>query len=211
MGRARQNGLRHVYWVGGASGAGKSTIARRLAAKYGLGLYSTDEAMADHASRCSPEDCPFLTAFKSMNMDERWVNRSPQTMLETFHWFQGEGFGLIIEDLLKLSPDQAVIVEGFRLLPELVKPLLHRPNQGIWLIPTPEFRLAAFKSRGTLWSIAEKTNNPERALSNLLERDRLFTVRLQDMAETAGVPVINVDNRTAESVLEDRVAMQFVL
>ena len=23
--------LRHVYWVGGASGAGKSTIARRLA------------------------------------------------------------------------------------------------------------------------------------------------------------------------------------
>jgi len=211
MGRARQNGLRHVYWVGGASGAGKSTIARRLAAKYGLGLYSTDEAMADHASRCPPEDCPFLTAFKSMSMDERWVNRSPQTMLETFHWFRGEGFSLIVEDLLKLPPDQAVIVEGFRLLPELVKPLLHRPNQGIWLIPTPEFRLAAFKSRGTLWSIAEKTNNPERALSNLLERDRLFTIRLQDMAETAGVPVINVDNRTAESVLEDRVAMQFVL
>ena len=211
MGLVRQNSLRHVYWVGGASGAGKSTIARRLAAKYGLGLYSTDEAMADHSSRCSPEDCPFLTAFKSMNMDERWVNRSPQTMLETFHWFRGEGFGLIIEDLLKLPPDQAVIVEGFRLLPELVKPLLHRPNQGIWLIPTPEFRLAAFRSRGTLWSIAEKTNNPERALSNLLERDRLFTVRLQDMAETAGVPVINVDNRTAESVLEDRVAMQFVL
>jgi adenylylsulfate kinase-like enzyme len=27
--------LRHVYWIGGASGSGKSTIARRLAALHG--------------------------------------------------------------------------------------------------------------------------------------------------------------------------------
>jgi hypothetical protein len=30
--------LRHVYWIGGASGSGKSTIARRLADKHGLRL-----------------------------------------------------------------------------------------------------------------------------------------------------------------------------
>jgi hypothetical protein len=52
-------------------------------------------------------------------MDERWVDRSPQTMFETFHWFRGEGFGLIVEDLLRLPPDQGVIAEGFRLLPQL--------------------------------------------------------------------------------------------
>jgi hypothetical protein len=145
--------LRHVYWIGGASGSGKSTIARRLADKHGLRLYSTDEAMADHASRWTPEDCPLLAAFNNMSMDERWVNRSPQTMLETFHWFRGEGFGWIIEDLLALPPDQGVIAEGFRLLPHLVKPLLHDPSHGVWFIPTPEFRLAAFESRGTMWSI----------------------------------------------------------
>ena len=33
--------LRHVYWIGGGSGAGKSTIARRLAARHGLQLYVT--------------------------------------------------------------------------------------------------------------------------------------------------------------------------
>ena len=37
-----------------------------------------------------------------MDMDERWVNRSPETMLETFHWFHGEGFDLIVDDLLRL-------------------------------------------------------------------------------------------------------------
>jgi hypothetical protein len=146
-----------------------------------------------------------------MTMDERWVNRSPQTMLDTFQWFRGEGFGLIVEDLQKLPPDQAIVVEGFNLLPELVKPLLSHANQGLWLIPTPEFRLAAFKSRGTLWSIAEKTSNPERALSNLLERDRLFTIRLQEVIEKVGVPSINVDNLMAEGDLEDRVATLFGL
>ncbi|GAA3221454.1 hypothetical protein [Actinocorallia longicatena] len=60
--------LKHVSWIGGGSGAGKSTIARRLAAEHGLHVYSTD-----------------------------WVNRTPETMFETFHWFHGEGFALIVE------------------------------------------------------------------------------------------------------------------
>ena len=136
--------LRHVYWLGGGSGAGKSTVARRLATTYGLQLYSTDDAMADHGRRCEPEACPFLTAFKEMDMDERWLNRSPELMLETFHWYRGEAFGLIVEDLLALPADQGVLVEGFRLLPRLVKPLLKSNGQAAWLIPTPEFRLAAF-------------------------------------------------------------------
>jgi hypothetical protein len=185
--------LLRVYWIGGASGSGKSTIARRLANKHGLRLYSTDEAMGDHARRGRP-DRPNLIEFVKMSMDQRWVDRSPQTMLDTFHWFRGEGFGLIIEDLLALPPDQGVIAEGFRLLPHLVKPLLHDPSHGVWLIPTPEFRLAAFERRGTMWTIPNKTSDPKRALGNLLERDRLFTERLQDMLETTGLPAVRVDN-----------------
>jgi hypothetical protein len=203
--------LRHVYWIGGASGSGKSTIARRLAAKHSLRLYSTDEAMGDHAYRWLPEDCPNLTEFVKMSMDQRWVDRSPQTMLETFHWFRGEGFGLIIEDLLGLPPDQGVIAEGFRLLPNLVKPLLHDPNRCIWLIATPEFRLTALESRGTMWKIPNKTSNPKRALSNLLERDRLFAERLKSMVETTGLPAVMVDARLTEDALESCIAGKFGL
>ena len=68
--------------------------------------------MGDHARRWLPEGCPNLTEFVKMSMDQRWVDRSPQTMLETFHWFRGEGFGLIIEDLLALPADQGVIAEA---------------------------------------------------------------------------------------------------
>src|SRR5690349_3521052 len=96
--------LTHVYWSGGESGAGKSTIARRLAGQHGLGMYTTDDAMPDPGGRFRPQDAPLLSRFKAMDMDERWVNRSPDTMLASFHWFQGELFSLIVEDLLRLPP-----------------------------------------------------------------------------------------------------------
>jgi hypothetical protein len=81
--------LRHVYWVGGGSGAGKSTIARRVADRRGLHVYATDNAMTKHDDRVAPHEAPLLSRFKAMDMDERWLNRSPETMLESFHWFQG--------------------------------------------------------------------------------------------------------------------------
>lgn len=197
--------LRHVYWLGGASGAGKSVIARRLVDQHGLRLYVTDDVMSDHANRTTTDESPYLAKFKAMDMDERWVHRSPTTMLDTFHWFRGEGFDLIIEDLLAL-PDTPVIAEGFRLLPHLVEPLLAAPNRTVWLLPTPEFRRAAFESRGALWAIAGRTSDPDTALHNLLERDRMFTDRLRDETRRLGLPTIEVDVTMTEDDLADQVA-----
>ena len=208
---SEQEALNNVYWIGGGSGAGKSTIAQRIADRHDMRLYSTDNAMADHSNRCSPTRCPYLESFKEMSMDDRWVNRSPEIMLDTFHWFRGEGFEFILEDLRSISPYERIIVEGFRLLPDLVKPLLNKVNQGIWLLPTPEFRISAFKSRGTLWAIAERTSNPDRALANLLERDRLFTKRLEVSARIYDVPMIAVNPLLSEDVLVDRVEVHFGL
>jgi 2-phosphoglycerate kinase len=203
--------LRHVYWIGGGSGAGKSTIARRVADRHGLRVYATDDAMSDHDGRLTPQDVPLLSRFKAMDMDERWVNRSPETMLESFHWFQGELSGLIVEDLLHLPAEPAVIAEGFRLLPRLVKPLLTEPGHAVWLLPTPEFRRAAFASRGSLWEIAGKTGDPERALGNLLERDRMFTGLLCEETKRLELPVIGIDTTMTEDDLTERVTEIFGL
>ncbi|WP_033443546.1 hypothetical protein [Saccharothrix sp. NRRL B-16314] len=201
--------LRRVRWLGGGSGAGKSTIARRIAERHGLHLYATDDVMSDHAARCTPEDAPFLRRFADMDMDERWVDRSPEAMLETFHWFRGEGFGLIVEDLLRLPAGTGVLVEGFRLLPHLVRPHLVEPGQAVWLLPTPDFREAAFRGRGTLWDIPRRTGDPERALRNLLDRDRMFTERLRDDARALDLTVIDVDTSTTEDHLIERVTRAF--
>ena len=198
--------LEHVYWIGGGSGAGKSTVARRLAERYGLDYYSTDDAMADHARRSTAADSPFLHDFIAMDMDQRWLLRDPGTMLETFHWFRGEGFGLIVDDLRDRPP---VVAEGFRLLPHLVAPLLADRDHAVWLLPTPEFREAAFAGRGSMWEIAGRTSDPERALRNLLDRDRMFTDRLRD--EVRGLHAIEVGVTTTAEELTAQVAATFHL
>ena len=209
---ALQEQFRHVCWIGGGSGAGKSTIARRIAAERGLQLYATDDVMPDHSRRSTAERCPFLHQFMAMDMDERWVNRSPKAMLETFHWFRGEGFSMIIEDILRLPKESGVIAEGFRLLPHLVEPLLAARSHAVWLLPTPEFRQAVLDSRGgPEWGFLGKTSDPERALRNLLERDAMFTHRLYEEAKRLELNTIDVGATMTVDDLTRRVTELFGL
>src|SRR5213080_4021999 len=132
-------------------------------------------------------------------------------MLETFPWFRGECFDPIVDDLLDLAAEPSVIAEGFRLLPHLVQPVLADPSHAVWLLPTPAFRQAAFEGRGSAWTIAGKTSDPERALRNLLERDQLFTDRVAAEARRLELHVIEVDISTSEDALAEQVTAAFGL
>ena len=117
---------------------------------------------AIYAGRSTSADCPHLHEFMSMTMDERWILRS--SCSTRFTGFGGEGFDFIVDDLVNMPVDRGVIVEGFRLLPRLVEPLLAERRRAVWLLPPPEFRRSAFTSRGSSWDIAHRTNDPARAL-----------------------------------------------
>ena len=197
--------LSHVRWIGGGSGAGKSTVARRLADARGAVVYDTDAVMPNHADRCPRDQCPKLASFIAMTLDERWVTRAPREMLETFHWFAGEGFDLIVEDLIALPRDHPVIAEGFRLRPRLVAPLLTDRRNAVWLLPTPAFRRRAFDTRGTTWDIPQRTSNPDVALANMLARDALFTENVRGEAAALGLHACEVDGALDEDALLARI------
>jgi len=180
-------------------------VAVELAARHRLQLYQCDTTIGKHG-RANPDDSPLFNAFVVMDMDQRWLNRSPAVMLATFHGFQGEGFDLIGEDLLALDEDRPILAEGFRLLPRLVSPLLAYPHQAVWLLPTPGFRRAAFDGRGTTWDIPNKTSAPERALVNLMERDALFTDQLRAETRALLLPTIEVDTGLGVAELVNDVA-----
>jgi hypothetical protein len=183
--------LAHVRWIGGGSGAGKSTVAAALAGRHGLRVYHV-ERWTEFLSRTTPATAPLLHAFAAMSPDQRWLGRSPREMHDTFHGFQGECFDLVLEDLAALGP-APTLTEGFSLLPRLVMPLLTDPAHAIWLLPTPAFRRAAFDARGSTWTIAGKTTDPPRALENLLARDALFTEELRRQSRLARARTLTVD------------------
>jgi len=197
--------LAHVRWLGGAPGAGKSTIASRLAAEYGIPVYRTDETLRRHVGLATPDRHPLAMAFVGMDMDERWLDRSPKEMFESFHGFHGELFERIVEDLLAMPADQPVLAEGFRLLPWLVAPLLHAGARAAFLIPSPAFRRAAFEARGPGWHGAQQTRDPARAMENLLARDHIFADEIVRGAGAAGLPIIEVDLNVPIETTVDRV------
>ncbi len=181
----------------------------RLAEARGLRLYSSDETLRRHVAVATPDRHPLATAFVRMSMDERWLDRSPPEMLETFHGFHGELFERIVADLLSLPPEPPILAEGFRLLPWLVAPLLRSPDgagQAVWLISTPAFRRAAFEARGAEWHGAQRTRDPARAMRNLLERDALFAARVADEAAALGLTTVAVDGPIPVEALSAQVA-----
>lgn len=197
-------GLDHVRWVGGGSGAGKTTLARMLAEQFECRLYSTDATIRAHSARLTSVQAPLLDAFQRSTMDERWVQRDPATMARTFPWFQGEGFDLIIDDLRRLPTTRVILAEGFRLLPRLVRPHLSAAHHAAWLAPTPPFRRQAFLGRDPADAFWSATTDPDRALANLLRRDRIFTDAVAAEATDAGLAVLRVDGtHTPEELAAD--------
>ena len=64
--------LTHVYWVGGASSAGKSTISTLLEQRHGMFRYYGDGHLrGDHRERATMEYTPFWYKFMKRSENEK--------------------------------------------------------------------------------------------------------------------------------------------
>lgn len=72
--------------------------------------------------------------------------------------------------------------------------------------------MGVFEGRGgAAWGFLANTTDPEKALRNLLERDRMFTDILRDETARLGLPAIEVNITTTEDELAEFVAEVFGL
>lgn len=192
--------LDRVLWIGGGTGAGKSSIASALAERHGLERYNYDWHDArDHSDRTRVDRHPNRAAFLAMSMDERWVLRSPAQMAEMEVLEFRERFGMVLEDLAALDAP-GVVAEGFGLLPELVAPHLESRRQAIFLLPTPATRERNYASRG--WAGIDGTSDHARASRNKLDRDALLTEHVRRTARSHDLATIELDgSQTLDAVI----------
>jgi hypothetical protein len=186
-------------------------VTRLLAEEFDLPIYSSDAVIGVHSKRLDAQAAPLLERFRRMSMDERWVQHEPGRMYRDFPWFHGEGFDLLVEDLGAMPRDRLILAEGFRLLPHLVRPRVSDPRHAAWLLPTPEFRRAAFLRREGAAAFWQRTSDPGRALTNLLERDRLFTDVLANDAASNDLEALGVDGSRSVEELARLLAARFGL
>jgi hypothetical protein len=104
--------LSHVLWIGGGPGSGKSAIARELARRFDLQLYSVDEHAAAHEPRM-----PAVAAGET---------------IDGFLTASRHRFRLVLEDLAALPASPPAIVEGLLLFPTSVAAVLREPGHALF-------------------------------------------------------------------------------
>jgi hypothetical protein len=182
-----------VVWIGGGTSAGKTSIARALADRFGLPSYHVDEHERDHARRRDSVRHPAMEAWNRRSLDETWVDLTVEELVEATLAYSRERIELIAEDLAELSARRPVVAEGFQLTPEVVAPLIDGPRQAVWLLPTDRFRRRMLLSTPQAWATPNRTSDPARAQAHRLERDGLVVERLREQAMARRLRVFDVD------------------
>jgi hypothetical protein len=184
----------HVLWIGGSPDAGKTSIARTLADRYGLRAYHFDRHELAHFGRLDPARHPALyTAHPDrMTSEQRWVEPSPEAMARATIASWMERFGMALDDLLALPATTPIVAEGPGFFPECVAPLIDDPCQAVWLVPSEAFKRDSVIRRGKPGTRHE-TSDPERATRNLIARDLLMGEHIRRRARELGLTVYTVD------------------
>jgi 2-phosphoglycerate kinase len=198
-----------AYWLGGSPCAGKSSVADRLAERYGLTVYRCDEAYFRHVQVCNPVDHPTLHAITGMSWDEIWMRPVDVQVAAEFAAYREE-FAMILHDLRGLPRDRPILVEGCALLPELVAPL-SRSQRALWFVPTPAFQRHHYSQRGFIEEILSQCRDPQQAWDNWMSRDEQFGRQVAADARQYSFTVELVDGRRSIEELTVLAAAHFGL
>ena len=180
----------HVLWIGGGQGSGKSSVAKALSRRFDLQLYNVDRRTWVHEARMP------TTEFGSLSLDERWVEATPQRMLEWFVTTSRHRFRLVLEDLRELPDAPLAIVEGPQLLPTSVSAVLTAPDRALFLIPERAEQEARLLARGPM----PGTSDGALARANATARDLLISARFAREAGELRLTALPADRPLAELI-----------
>jgi shikimate kinase len=199
----------HVLWIGGASDAGKSTVARLLAERHRWQCYPCDFHEHNHLiARADPERQPAIYAEFQKSVEERWIQPTPEDLFQCVLETNDERFPMILDDLRSMPQRPMILVEGPRLFPKLVATLLTSAQQAVWLMPTPEFARESVERRDKPHGRFE-TSDPECYRANFLRRDALLAEYIRREVAAHGLTMIEVDGSRSPDEVADQIDAHF--
>ncbi len=171
-------------WIGGPPAAGKSTIAGRLARRYGLRLYRSDTRTWSHRDRAVAAGHAAARRWEELDAVERWDRPSTELLEMSLHAERGP---MVIDDVRALPESPGIIAEGSCLPASICSSGLVERSHLIWLVPT-----AAFQDRQLA---AAATSDGHARLYRRLRQV------IEDEARAHDVPTLTVDGSRDVAVM----------
>ena len=200
----------HAYVLGGSPCSGKSTVAARLAAQYGLQSYKVDDYQEAHMARCRPQAQPVMCRYCALSWDDIWMQPVAQQVDDEFAFYR-ERFTFILQDLAQMDPARPTLLEGAALLPALMRQCGVDPARVLYMVPTASFQLHHYGQRPWIHDILAQCDDPAQAFANWMARDQQFGREVLRQARACGFPTMVVDGGRSLDVTTAGVASMFGL
>jgi hypothetical protein len=181
-----------ALWIGGPPGAGKTSVATRLARRHGLRWYGADTRTWRHRDRALAAGNPAARRFEQLPPAERWSRPSAELLELSLH---RERLQMVLDDVEALPAAPLVIAEGTTVSPTALATKAIDRTHALWLLPTPRFFDAQLKAR----SLRDGQRRLYRLLADVIERE----------AAGCGAPVLPVDEALGLDDVVDAVEGHF--
>ena len=200
----------NIYYIGGSTCAGKSSVAEILSKKHDLYYFKTDDFLDRYMQAGARKGYPVCRKTAGMSAEQVWMREPLLQCREEFDIYR-EIFEFVAADLDRIEWKGGIITEGTAYLPELMKQFGVPGSRYIVITPTKEFQVIHYRKRAFVPLVLEGCSDKEKAFRNWMDRDVLFAqeVRRQCHKENY-VSVINDGNMDLDE-LANLVAAHFEL
>jgi len=181
-----------AIWIGGPPGAGKTSVATRLARRHGLRWYGADTRTWAHRDRALAAGNPAARRFEELSPTERWSRPSSELLELSLH---RERLQMVLDDVRALPTSPLVIAEGSTVSPAALATSDADRTRALWLVPTAAFVDAQLETR----NLGEGQLRLYRLLGEVIERE----------AAEHDAPVLRVDGTLSLDETVDVVEERF--
>jgi len=197
-----------VFLIGGAPGAGKSTLGTALAARLGIGSLTIDDLVTAVQAVTTPETHPGLhLMWKTSHLD--YFTHSSTDKLKADAVRQHEATWPFIERVIRKHALEGapIVIDGWHLWPGRVSQLQLENVWAGWIIVAPSV-LEGRERKNVEW--LQGSSDPERMFGNFMSRSLWFNSLMEEQANELQMNILSQHGKTSvdelcEMILENQV------
>lgn len=169
-----------VFLIGGAPGAGKTTLGSALAARLGITSLSIDDILTAAQAVTTPESHPGLHIMKKTPYLAYFTNSSVEK-LKADATLQHEAAWPLVKKVIRKHAGwgSSIVIDGWHLRPNKVSQLDEKTVWSGWIVPSVSV-LEEREKKNVEW--LQGSPDPERMLQNFLARSLWYNELIKEQA-----------------------------